>query len=223
MDVWTIIASELAPLPGRRILDIGCGKGGMLARLAGAGADATGVDPAAPATQPADGGLRIVRAGAQALPFADESFDGAVFVNSLHHVPLELMDRALAEAGRVVVRGGRIVVVEPLAQGSFFSALIPIEDETDVRAAAQDAIARARTSGRFGAGPCIDFVRHDAFASIEPFLARVLDADEDRRPLVEARREAIEQAFAAAAGRDEHGHFTLDQPIRVDTLVAKGA
>ncbi len=37
-------------------------------------------------------------AHAEAIPFADELFDGAAFLNSLHHVPEPAMQRALREA-----------------------------------------------------------------------------------------------------------------------------
>jgi len=76
---------------------------------------------------------RFHEAGAEALPFANDSFDGAIFLNSLHHVPKLAPLRALEEAARVVEPAGPIVVVEPLAEGSFFAALRPVEDEATRR------------------------------------------------------------------------------------------
>jgi ubiquinone/menaquinone biosynthesis C-methylase UbiE len=82
-------------------------------------------------------------AGAEVMPFEDGSFDGAVFLNFLHHVPEVAMHRALGKAARVVEPARPIVIIEPLAEGSFFSALCTVEDETDVRTAAQEHIRRA--------------------------------------------------------------------------------
>ncbi len=48
---------------------------------------------------------------AQALPFADASFANIVMVDVLHHIARPA--RFLAEAERVLVPGGRIVMVEP--------------------------------------------------------------------------------------------------------------
>jgi hypothetical protein len=71
---------------------------------------------------------------------------------------------ALEEAARVVGKGGSVVVVEPLSEGTFYEALRLIEDETEVRQAAQQAIRRALT-----ARPpervlvCIEYDRVEAF------------------------------------------------------------
>jgi ubiquinone/menaquinone biosynthesis C-methylase UbiE len=47
----------------------------------------------------------------EALPFDDGSFDAALFVGALHHVPDPLA--ALREAARVVRAGGRLFAAEP--------------------------------------------------------------------------------------------------------------
>lgn len=216
MDVGTLILEELAPLAGKRILDVGCGKGALMRKLAEHGAKPVGADPAATTLTPlaASPALRIVAAGAEKLPFPNCEFDGAVFLNSFHHVPVELMDAALVEVARVVKSGGKIVIVEPLAEGTFFAALRPIEDETEIRAAAQAAIARAASAGKLLQSSRRDIIRRDVFPTIEPFLQRVIDADEDRRPVVAVKRQEIESAFERASARDAAGNYTLEQPIR---------
>jgi len=47
----------------------------------------------------------------EALPFEDDSFDAALFVGALHHVPDPL--QALREAARVVRPGGKLFAAEP--------------------------------------------------------------------------------------------------------------
>ena len=44
--------------------------------------------------------------------------------------------------------GGRLFVQEPLARGEFFELASPVDDETDIRAAAQAALDRAVAAGR---------------------------------------------------------------------------
>ena len=101
----------LAPQPGERVLDIGCGDGALTAALAQSGATVAGVDasPAMVAAAQARG-LDARVADAAALPGGPD-FDGAfdaVFTNAaLHWVP----DHEAVAAGmaRMLKPGGRVV------------------------------------------------------------------------------------------------------------------
>lgn len=187
----------------------------------------TGVDPSAEAIDAArrkEPACRFLEASAETLPFSSGSFDGVVFLNSLHHVAL--MDAALKEAARVTAIGGPIVVVEPMTSGSFFSALLPIEDETAVRRAAQAAIDLALASGLLRCLQVLDYDRSETFADLDAFLARVLSADRRREEQIARKRRDIETAFVQAARRDERGLMSLVQPLRAHVLVngaAEGA
>ncbi|MCJ2094909.1 methyltransferase domain-containing protein [Methylobacterium sp. J-072] len=219
MDALTLIRETFAPLPGKRVLDIGCGAGTLAQRLAEDGAAVTGVDPGAAALEKARSavpGTRFEAASAEALPFPDGSFHGAVMLNALHHVPDPAA--ALAEAARILVPGGILVVVEPLAEGSFFDALRPIEDETAVRAAAQDAIAAALASGAFLCRQDVTVARRETFAALDAFLARVSAVDPAREATIRARRPVVEVAFRAAAEREADGRYALVQPLRIHVL-----
>jgi demethylmenaquinone methyltransferase/2-methoxy-6-polyprenyl-1,4-benzoquinol methylase len=115
----TIAAAELEP--GMRVLDVACGTG-MLARAAaavvGRGGGVTGLD-ASPAMlaqaarveiPPAAAEPRWVRGDALALPFPDATVDAAMIGFGLRNLP----DYAagLRELARVVMPGGRVVVLE---------------------------------------------------------------------------------------------------------------
>jgi ubiquinone/menaquinone biosynthesis C-methylase UbiE len=54
---------------------------------------------------------------AEALPFADESFDVLTSVYLLHEVPTDIRRRILAEAARVLRPGGRLILVDSLQLG----------------------------------------------------------------------------------------------------------
>jgi ubiquinone/menaquinone biosynthesis C-methylase UbiE len=56
------------------------------------------------------GGVEVVQASAQELPFADDSFDTAVFTLVLCTVPNPAL--ALSEAARVLRPGGRLLFIE---------------------------------------------------------------------------------------------------------------
>jgi SAM-dependent methyltransferase len=222
-DAMSVIEAALVPLAGKHVLDIGCG-GGVLARsLSDRGARVAGVDPnggaLALARQAVPGGT-FYQGGAEAMPFADSSFDGAIFLNSLHHVSKLAMHQALREAARVTKPAGPIVVIEPLAAGSFFSVLRTVEDETAVRAAAQEAIAEAIESGSLEQLDRGDYLRREHFADLNEFLVRVVAAEPARATAVEERRPEIEAAFRRYGRIAADGRMALDQPMRAHVLAA---
>ncbi len=222
MDSLSLILETFAPVEGRRILDIGCGPGVLAKSLAAQGAAVTGIDPGEAAIRAASDRVpaaRFEQGSAEALPFPDASFDGAVILNALHHVPNPRA--ALDEAARVVGPGKPIVVVEPLAEGSFFAALRPIEDETEIRAAAQAAIAAAVASGAFTCARDVTFARHETFPDHVAFLARVTAVDPARAAAIRADEAGIAAAFEVAATREADG-YGLTQPLRAHVLVPTG-
>ena len=215
------IISEFVPLSGRQVLDIGCGGGTLARSLEARGAYVYGVDPNAEALVLArkaapEGAFH--RASAEALPFGDHSFDGAIFLNSFHHVPEPRMSRALREAGRVVKPAAPIVVIEPLTEGSLFSVLRLVEDETEIRAAAQLAIDEALESGAFEQLGRVDYLRQERFEDVERFLSHALRADPGRADVIEERRSEIEAAFRRYARVSEYGNTILEQPMRARVL-----
>jgi SAM-dependent methyltransferase len=104
--------------PGMRLLDAGCGPGGITLGLAEAvatgevvGVDAEAAQVARAQALAAEHGARRVRfqtASVYALPFPDASFDAVFFHQVLQH--LREPDVALAEAHRVLTRGGVVGV-----------------------------------------------------------------------------------------------------------------
>src|ERR1700720_4419682 len=89
--------AALVPVEGRRIVDVGCGDGALVRALARRGGKVTGLEidaralgPALSAPTVAD--ERYLEGRAEALPLADRSVDMVVFFNSLHHVPIGLLD-----------------------------------------------------------------------------------------------------------------------------------
>jgi SAM-dependent methyltransferase len=204
------------------VVDVGCGDGSLVRHLARRGARAVGVEigaePLARARAHAPvGGERYLEGGAQALPLEDESADVVVFANSLHHVPVDLLDAALAEAARVLRPGGLVYVQEPVADGPYFELLRPVDDETEVRAAAHAAIGRAAEHGlrhereeRFDSE-----VVHSDFAS---FRDRVVLADAARAERFAPIEDDLRARFEATAERTEDGGFAFRHPMRVDVL-----
>ena len=121
---------ESVPLREKRVLEVGCGWGRLSALIAERCGSLVGVDPNPDSIATAQQRLlersltnAVFAVGsAEHLDFADNSFDIIFFALSFHHVPIELMPRAIDEALRVVKKNGYIVFVEPAMDGSAFDA-----------------------------------------------------------------------------------------------------
>lgn len=109
--------AALAPAPGERLLDLGCGQGLMteeMARAVGPTGEVIGVDPsedmlAGAKAQCGDHpNVRILEGGAGAIPLEDASLDGAAALQVLEYV--DEIPGACAELARVLRPGGRLVV-----------------------------------------------------------------------------------------------------------------
>ncbi len=213
-----LIRAWLGPLSGRALLDVGCGAGRLAGVLAAEGAQVTGIDPQEEIIREARAAVPAARfevVGAAALPFADNSFDAVIFSNSLHHIPAAEMRPALAEAARV--SRGPILVVEPLAEGPYFETVRLVEDETAVRAAAQEEISALLTAGRarLVAGGEYDDLRR--FADVDGLLANSIAVDPARAATVARVRDAVAERFARL-GRADGDKTCLPQPHRAHLL-----
>ena len=101
------VVTLLAPQPGERILDLGCGDGALTSKLVAVGANVVGVDASGDMVAAAQArGLDVHRADGQNLPFQSE-FD-AVFSNAALHW---MLDKTAVAASwfRAIKPGGRFV------------------------------------------------------------------------------------------------------------------
>ncbi len=106
-------------LPTRpRVLDLGCGMGGMLGELSslGGGADVVGADVAQEALAHCHlrGFTKTMRAHGQSLPFPDASFDLVTAFDTLEHIPQEA--ETLTEILRILKPGGTLFLSVPAYQ-----------------------------------------------------------------------------------------------------------
>ena len=98
--------------------DLGCGTGQVTAALAPFVAHVVSVDASAAMLQAAKKRLQgfdnvdLRRGELEALPIDDARLDAATMMLVLHHVPEP--ERALAEVGRVLKPGGRVLIVDML-------------------------------------------------------------------------------------------------------------
>ncbi len=107
----------LAPQPGERILDLGCGDGKLTQRIAASEASVIGIDASPEMVAAARAlGLKVDQGPAESLPYLNQAFD-AVFSNAVLHW-VRGQDEMMDEVRRVLRPGGRFVA-ESRASPSF--------------------------------------------------------------------------------------------------------
>jgi SAM-dependent methyltransferase len=105
------IVDSFSPLSGRRVLDLGCGKGRFSRALAERGAKVVGLDLSA-AMLLAAPDIDRVRASARKLPFGPASFDAVMAVEVFEHLAPRSLDEVCCEVRRVLRPGGTLVIID---------------------------------------------------------------------------------------------------------------
>jgi ubiquinone/menaquinone biosynthesis C-methylase UbiE len=111
-----LIGEQLGPLAGKRVLDVGCGKG-RFARVfhnLEPQAELWGLDISEAMLRFVPEGIQTRAGSMTELPFADDFFDGAYATESLEHA-VEIA-KAVGEICRVVKPGGRIAIIDKNAE-----------------------------------------------------------------------------------------------------------
>jgi ubiquinone/menaquinone biosynthesis C-methylase UbiE len=219
-DELDVLAS-LIPLHQRDIIELGCGAAHLARSLLGRFPDSriTGLEVderqhaknlAAP-----QAGLTFIASGAQAIPFADASFDVALMLKSLHHVPLPLLSKALAEVGRVLRPRGHLYVSEPVFAGPFNEVIRLFNDEGVVRAAAQAAVDGALQSGHWEQVAERRFEMPVSFKSFDDFDLRMMRPTFADHRIDDAKLAAVRAAFKPHLGA---GGARFQRPMHVRLL-----
>ncbi len=188
------LARQLPPGPAR-VLDAGCGTGGLITTLRGANADwrLTGLDfmPLACSLARERTGVEIVEGSITQLPFADASFEAVVSVDVLCQV--EEAAAALREFARVVRPGGIVLINVPA-----FMALWSYHDDT---CETKHRYTRPELSALFAAaGLRVDFATYVNLLPLPLIVAR-RKLFRPARPTsdVQLYPVPVETAFAALA------------------------
>lgn len=215
------VLSELLPLESHDIIELGCGNARLARQLLQTypSSHVTGLEVdarqhelnlASPQER-----LSFVAAGVQDLPFAEASFDLAVMLKSLHHVPMAMLDQALSEVARVLRPSGYLYISEPVYEGALNEIIRLFNDEGEVRAAAQAAIDRALHYGPWTQVAERRFDMPVHYATFDEFEQRMMRPTFADLPLNEALIQKVAAAFAPHCG-PQGADFT--RPIQVRLL-----
>jgi ubiquinone/menaquinone biosynthesis C-methylase UbiE len=216
------LLAELVDLPAHpRVIELGCGAAHLSRKLlqrypvsSVTGLEVDERQMAKNRDKPQER-LSFVNAGAQAIPFADGNFDLALMLKSLHHVPLDRLDQALAEVHRVLRPQGLLYVSEPVFAGALNEVMRLFHDEEVVRAAALAAVQRAVDSGAWEQVDEVFFETPVHFRDFAEFEQRMIGVTFVTHRLDAATLAAVRARFEPHMTADG-AHFV--RPMRVNLL-----
>jgi ubiquinone/menaquinone biosynthesis C-methylase UbiE len=139
-----LLFTGLSPKPGDRVLDVATGGGHTAVALARRTARVVASDltprmlreTRTLAAESGAGNIACAAADAEALPFADGSFDLVTCRIALHHVPE--VRKAMGEIARVTRPGGRVGIIDSVVPGdpaldAFLNGIEKVRDPSHVR------------------------------------------------------------------------------------------
>ena len=198
------VMSRFLSLDGKRVLDIGCGALPFTRILAELGASAVGVDPdpiQAEKNRTAEPipNVKFIEAGADQLPFDDQSFDGVTFAYSLHHVPSDVYPQMFDEIFRILKPGGFLYVIEPTdCDGN--EVLRLFHDEQQVRADAWEAL-QTFAKPRFEQCETVTYYSVTQFESWDDYATRYASKSfNSNYTEADVRRDEVREAYERLAG-----------------------
>lgn len=216
------VYNRLLPLDGAHIIELGCGAAMHTRAIAESGRPASilacEVDTIQHAKNLAITDLptvTFVHAGAEAIPAEDGSADIVMMFKSLHHVPLESMDKAMQEIRRVLRPGGVAYISEPVYAGEFNEVLRLFHDEKAVREAAFAAVRKAVEQGVLELAGQHFFNTANDFQDFADFERRIIGVTHTEHHLSPEQLQAVREKFENFMG-PQGAHFVM--PIRVDLL-----
>ncbi|OGL46345.1 MAG: hypothetical protein A2W05_08380 [Candidatus Schekmanbacteria bacterium RBG_16_38_10] len=120
-------------IKGKKVLDIGCGGGRWSERLADKGAEVVGIDIGREIIERNKEVLgnkcSYMVMSADDLDFPDETFDLAVSVTVIQHMPCDVQEKAIREISRVVKSQGKVLIIERVGHKALPYTFPHLEEE----------------------------------------------------------------------------------------------
>ncbi len=210
-----VIDETFFPIKNKKILDVGCGRGGLLKALENRSAIPTGIDINDQSLAEARRRCKKVQihhAGAEDVVFEDNVFDGTIFLYTLHHIPEDVIQKGLENALHCTKQGCPVLILEPLNFGGYFEILKPLEDETAV---CQNALMELHSfieskKGRLNSA--FEYMTYFRVSSIEKIIIEAVAVDPKRAEKVSMVADEMAALFNKKV-QNQNGHLVLEQPM----------
>ncbi|HLP62261.1 MAG TPA: class I SAM-dependent methyltransferase [Candidatus Deferrimicrobium sp.] len=203
------VVAGIMDLKNKVVIDVGCGAGELVREMTEQGAHVTGIDTvemlAKGKVHPPVGDELYLAGSAVKLPVGDSYADAVTFFASLHHVPREGLNDALAETYRVLKPDGVAFFLEPVLQpGSYFELTGLIEDEREIQKHAYEVLKKAASFGLEETGEKM-FYFERSLENYGALLNLFVDDENEREKYMMQASEKTRQ-FAAAAGMETNDY-----------------
>lgn len=213
---------RLLPLEGANIIELGCGPAVHTRAIAENGKPAHILACEVDTIQHEKNltiddlpNVTFAHAGAQEIPAEDGSADIVMMFKSLHHVPLDQMDKAMQEIRRVLKPGGLAYISEPVYAGDFNEVLRMFHDEKAVREAAFATVKKAVEEGVLELAGQHFFNTPNNFEDFSDFEQKVIGVTHTNHQLSPELLQTVKDKFNSFMGAEG---AKFEMPIRVDLL-----
>lgn len=212
----------VVPLAGADVVELGCGKAELARKLiernlvkSVKALEVDNIQHTHNCAHATLAGLEFLYGGADDIPLPDVTCDLVIMLKSMHHVPVDRMDRALHEIRRVLRPGGYLYVSEPVYAGDFNDIIRIFHDEHAVRTAAYDALKRAVTSGQLEDAGEITFDMPLVFRDFDDFFNKIVRVTHSELALAGDKLVEVRERFGKHLN-PQGARFV--RPMRVNVL-----
>lgn len=153
--------------------------------------------------------------GAENILCEDNSIDIIFMFKSFHHIPIELMPKALSEIKRVLKPNALAYISEPLFDGDLSDIIAMFHNEEIVREEAFKAIEKSVSNNQFKLFKEIFFYTPTTYSSFEEFKSKVMNVTFNDNTISKELEEKVEKKFNQISQNKE---ITFKKPFRVDIL-----
>ena len=153
--------------------------------------------------------------GAQDIDLEDNSVDIVFMFKSFHHIPINLMPKALKEIKRVLKNNGLVYISEPLFMGEQNRLISMFHNEERVRIEAFNAIKESVEKEEFKLFKEIFFYTPVTYKDFNEFKEKLMDVTFNDNQISKELEEKVKEEFNKISNNKE---ITFKKPFRVDIL-----
>jgi len=212
---------ETLNLDNKTILELGCGNASMTKQLAFNGSNRKIIACEVDELQHKKNlnlnieNIEFKLNSAQDIKLEDECIDMIFMFKSFHHIPHDLMKKALSEIKRVLKPNGLVYISEPLFMGEQNELIAMFHDEEQVRIDAFEHIKEAVESEKFKLFREIFFQTEIVYENFEDFKNKQMNLTYNDNTITQQLEEEIKNKFNSFNDGEQTSFM---KPFRVDIL-----